>query len=222
MFNIMYADVSPLNNETIYAAAYDILPPFRQKKADSLRHRKDKNLSVGAWLVLKIALGKAGWDIDELEFDVQKGGKPYIINKEERDGIYFSLSHSGNIALAAVSDCLVGADIEESGSFNPDICRRFFKKAEQDAIFSLLDEERQGDMFFRIWTLKESYVKMTGKGISGFSECEILPGKPTQTKTNLTGCCFNEYEALGCRIGVCSLSDEAPSFERANIIKLFT
>ena len=43
--------------------------------------------------------------------------------------------------------------------------------------------------------------------LSFFSECEILSDKPTQTKTDLSGCSFNEYEVLGCRIGVCLLSN---------------
>lgn len=219
MIKILYANVSPLSNDTVYEAAYRLLPDFRQKKADKLKFRSDKNLSVGAWLLLRHSLTEAGYDCNSLKFDVEKSSKPYIICDLSKP-LHFSLSHSGNIALAAISDSPIGADVEEIGNFNPDICKRFFTKKERDSIMRQCDEESRKEMFFRIWTLKESYVKMTGKGISGFSQCEFVPDKELSVCADMPGCVFGEFDLGSYRAAVCSKSEEEAKAEAFGIVNI--
>ena len=87
-------------------------------------------------------------------------GKPYVSN---RDGVFFSVSHTGKYVLCAVSDTEVGADLEEIAEAQTvmPIADRFFTPLERDAI-SL--SPSPAEAFCRLWTLRESYVKMTGKG----------------------------------------------------------
>ena len=164
------ADVSVLNNDDLYAAAYDAVWPQRREKADRLRFRKDKNLSLGAGLLLQYALRQAG--IEAPEFFLGENGKPYL---PDHSDLFFSLSHSGSFVLCAVSGAEIGCDIEEIKDCEPALAKRFFTPGEYAAIASQPTEAEQTDQFYRIWTLKESFLKATGLGprlpLNGF---EIL------------------------------------------------
>jgi 4'-phosphopantetheinyl transferase len=52
------------------------------------------------------------------------------------------------------------------------ITRRYFSKAETKKILDLPPSERHSE-FFKCWTIKEAYLKATGKGLSGLQEIQI-------------------------------------------------
>ena len=54
-------------------------------------------------------------------------GKPYYITEKKYS---FNISHSGDIAICAISECLVGIDIERKGGTINDILQRICKKEE--------------------------------------------------------------------------------------------
>ena len=101
-----------------------------------------------------------------LSFTYSELGKPELKNNARN--LRFNLSHNSDLIVCAV--CLnsnIGCDVESLSrkmSILP-IAKRFFSKEEFTDINSLPDSlQRKG--FFERWTLKESYVKATGKGIS--------------------------------------------------------
>lgn len=103
-----------------------------------------------------------GRDPRSLVFVENEFGKPRLI---DRPDIHFSLSHSQDQALLAVSEGLeIGADLERVRSVDHlGLARRYFHPHEVAAI------ERDSDpqaAFFRIWTLKEAVVKALGTGLS--------------------------------------------------------
>ncbi|HYV67108.1 MAG TPA: 4'-phosphopantetheinyl transferase superfamily protein, partial [Myxococcales bacterium] len=78
----------------------------------------------------------------------------------------FNLSHSGQRALIALARQEVGADIEWLKKRRADdIARRFFAPGEQQRLFELPPGEREA-AFFRLWTCKEAFLKVTGEGLS--------------------------------------------------------
>ncbi len=86
-------------------------------------------------------------------------GKPEIAGGPE-----FSLSHSGERVLCALSDRTVGADLQQLRPYNPALVRRFF--AAEEVVW--LEEQRERDLAFSLlWSLKESYLKFLGCGIAG-------------------------------------------------------
>ncbi len=103
-----------------------------------------------------------GRDPGSLVFVENEFGKPRLV---DRPDIHFSLSHSQDRALLAVSEGLeVGADLEGVRSVDHlGLARRYFHPNEVAAI------ERHADpqaAFFQIWTLKEAVVKALGTGLS--------------------------------------------------------
>ena len=78
----------------------------------------------------------------------------------------FNLSHSGSRALILLARVEVGADIEHLRKRRTDdIARRFFAPGEQQRLFALPADAREAE-FFRLWTCKEAFLKVTGEGLS--------------------------------------------------------
>lgn len=100
-------------------------------------------------------------------------GKPYF----EDIPLFFSISHSGEYVLCAVSSREVGADIQKIQPADVmKLAKRFFSEPECRALERCeSDGEREG-LFFGLWTRKEAYGKLTGEGIAA------VLGKDVQTR----------------------------------------
>ena len=219
MTRVFYADVTPLMNDTVFEAHLKNTPVFRQEKINRLKFRKDKNLSLGAWIVCSYALKQEGINLSDAGFEYDKSGKPYLKNLPD---IHISLSHSESIALCAISDERVGLDAEFVSDFNEGICKRFFSKKERDYVLSCSDSALKRERFFRIWVLKESYVKFTGKGIGGFCDFDIDAESDEILMNNKYGICscfFSELSIPGYKAAVCTVKKETPEVSRVNVIK---
>lgn len=81
---------------------------------------------------------------------------------------FVSIAHTDSIVVAALSHAgLVGVDIECASRRAPlAVARRFFSPIES-ARFEGLDSERSRRLFWRLWTLKEAWLKARGTGITG-------------------------------------------------------
>lgn len=165
---ILLAKTDILSDECLFNAFYKTVTEERRKKTDKYRFPEDKYLSLGAEVLLYEALNRFGFDRaackgGNLSFITGENGKPYI---EGHGNIFFNISHSGDYVMCAVSDREVGCDIQKMGNAEPGIAERFFLPREYEAIVSQPEEEMQRKMFYRYWTLKESYLKVTGRGMS--------------------------------------------------------
>lgn len=150
-------DVTPLRDPSLFQNCYETQPRWRQEKIDLIRRLPDKALSLGAGLLLQKAL--PGADLTQICFG--ENGKPYLPGSQTQ----FNLSHAGDWALCAVGNAPLGCDIEQMRSFKMSVARRFFC-AEETRMLEEAEGQAQTDLFFRLWTLKESYLKAVGKGLS--------------------------------------------------------
>lgn len=147
----------------------------RREKILRMRNEAAKLRSLAAGNLLHYALcEKLGLSFEHTKpFSIGYGekGKPYLT---EYPGIHFNLSHSGDYVCCAVGDMPVGVDIQEKVKVHEKLAERFFTPADQRMLSECGEEERQA-LFFRMWSIKESYLKLTGEGLSGgLAEFEIL------------------------------------------------
>ena len=97
----------------------------------------------------------------ELSFRYNPLGKPEL----ENAGLYFSLSHSGDLILYAFSsrDC-VGVDAERVvPGVDQEISRHFLRRS-MNRLEALPSEERR-QTFYRAWTRMEAFSKTSGQGL---------------------------------------------------------
>lgn len=158
------AKISALSEERAFAVAYNAVSERRRKKTDALRFDKDKYLSLGAELLLRKALKDFGAPVKLVDcIENGENGKPFFSGGED---IFFNLSHSGEYVLCAVSDGEVGCDIEEIKDLKESLAKRIFSETEYSDIMSKNTAKERSAEFFRYWTLRESYIKFTGQGLS--------------------------------------------------------
>ncbi|MBQ9890619.1 MAG: RecX family transcriptional regulator [Firmicutes bacterium] len=89
---------------------------------------------------------------------------------------YISITDTKNYWACCVSEKPVGIDMEEQGRVvKPAIAKRFHK-AEQEYLSVLSEGSREWtEEFFAIWTKKEAWSKLKGKGYAiGFSKFSVL------------------------------------------------
>lgn len=165
---IYVSDVSHINeNELdIYLGR---LSEYRRKKVNNLSKINDKKLSVGAGLMLDIALKPYGLNECDMTYRVNEHGKSEFANLPN---VHFSISHSGDYAVCAISDNTLGCDIEKIGRVDMKIANRFFTKAECDRLNSLNFDEQKTELA-KIWTVKESYAKALGRGVNSVLGTDI-------------------------------------------------
>lgn len=95
------------------------------------------------------------------DFNIVKNsfGKPYL----EKLPLFFNISHCNGLIVCGVHNSEIGIDVENVRSFSPNILRRIFTSQEQKF---LNNSYNKNHTFFRFWTLKESYIKHIGMGLS--------------------------------------------------------
>lgn len=162
-----------------------------------------KNLHDDAWALLRRALKEHGFDTDIIEFEFNEFGKPYIKDSD----VYFNLSHSGDYVMCVISGSEVGCDIQKIGPCKDNLAKRFFCNEEYQNIISQKTEDEQIDLFYRYWTLKESFIKATGMGLKlHLNSFQIILGNKISIKQSVNNkeYSFIEYNELdGYKCSVC-------------------
>jgi 4'-phosphopantetheinyl transferase len=102
-------------------------------------------------------------------FERNEHGRPGIAGSLAlARGLHFNLAHTpGLVVMAVARDAEIGVDVERADQRAPlAVARRYFSAAEITAMEALPAGE-QARRFRRLWTLKESYLKAIGTGVSG-------------------------------------------------------
>lgn len=161
---IYISDISYLNDQIEYTKAAELIPAWRSDKLNKIKAHKSKLHCLGASLLLRKGLEDAGLginDINNLSILEGENQKPYFVQKPD---LYFNLSHSGDMVMLIIGNTENGCDIEEKKKYLPSVAERFYHHDEVTYIKSLQESERI-NAFYRIWTLKEAFMKITGLGM---------------------------------------------------------
>lgn len=135
----------------------------KQRRLEKMQHLLSAQQTLAADLLARaIICSKFGWKNDAIEFSYNEYGKPALKNKND---FHFNLSHCGNWVVMAVSSDEIGIDIEQVTEMDLTIGESFFSPLEMQQVRNK-PVFLQADFFFQIWTLKESYLKMSGYGLS--------------------------------------------------------
>lgn len=146
-----------------YEKILNFLPEEKKGKITRFRRYKDALRSLAAEALIRVVVcSKLGLKNESIKFDTSSHGKPYLVDHKD---FHFNLSHSGDWVVCAVSSKPVGIDVEKIKDMDLSIAKRFFSREEVTDLFLKKDDEKTG-YFFDLWTLKESYIKADGRGLS--------------------------------------------------------
>ena len=152
-------DVDPLQMQSLIA----ILPTEKQKRINRFIHKEDAVRTLTADILSRLMIcSRLNIKNSNIQLIHNKYGKPLL---QGNDRLYFNNSHSGHWVLCAISDSPVGVDVEIISEIDFDIARHCFSEQECLDLFAHKEEARK-DYFFDLWTLKESYIKAVGLGLS--------------------------------------------------------
>lgn len=136
----------------------------RKNRICRLKNNRDKNrILISELLTRKIIYKKLKLNNNQICFGKNQFGKPFLKNYEK---FYFNISHSGRWIICATDCKTIGIYIEKIGLINyRELAKNYFTNEECRFIFEK-SASNQIRNFYRIWTLKESYIKAEGRGLS--------------------------------------------------------
>jgi 4'-phosphopantetheinyl transferase len=146
---------SKLDSEELARADRFVLPYLRTRFAAAHAFVRD------------VLAGYLAAPAAEVRFVVGDHGKPRLDAPHAASGLQFNLSHSGDLAVLAVTyGRPVGVDVEQVRPLTDAlaIARRFFTP-EETAWLSAASPADLGTRFFRLWTRKEAVIKAVGRGL---------------------------------------------------------
>lgn len=126
-----------------------------------------------AWMLFQYVVGKEkmkALDIQRTEY-----GKPYSASEPE---FHFNISHCEYACACIISDTACGVDVEKRFEIKENLIRKVCHPDEYEVLSRLLPNERERQMRF-LWSVKESVVKMDGRGLgcgmNSVNLAELLP-----------------------------------------------
>ena len=150
-----------------------VSPAKRDRVERLLSKRNAVNMLMGEVITRMAISVRTGLKNHMLEFSLNQYGKPLLLNDPD---LHFNISHSGNLVVCALDNKPVGIDVEIHKQVNLKIARRYFCQDENN--FIIADMGKVIERFYKIWTMKESYVKWEGRGMStpfdSFSVLDIM------------------------------------------------
>lgn len=129
------------------------------------------------------------------------GGKPYFPVFPER---YFNLSHSGSLALCALDEAPVGADIQIVKNWRPGLPQRTCAERE---LAWLKEQGSGGETFALLWAMKEARAKQDGSGLtSPIREISVPLPEAGERLLQWEGLWFRTWTGPDWAAAVCGLT----------------
>jgi len=169
----VFLDATNIQSESVTG----ILSADELAKAEKFHFEGDQKKFIMTRGLLRMILGSyLGKKPGELCFEYNAFGKPVLPADAGCDALQFNLSHSGEIALYAVTRGRnIGIDAERIRD-NVDIgqiAKRFFS-AEEIRSLDSIHKKNRSEVFFKYWTRKEAFIKARGEGISfPMEQCDV-------------------------------------------------
>lgn len=144
-----------------------ILSEDEQERAGNFKFSKDREYYIIARGILRCLLSSyLEQSPQSIEFVYELGGKPRLAGEPP---LHFNVSHSGNYALYAFTrQYEVGIDIEY---INKDLeiedIVSIILSSDERTHWNSIPSKDKVQVFFRLWTCKEAYLKASGEGWLG-------------------------------------------------------
>lgn len=160
----------PVGNlgETDVARWRDVLDDDERARAARFAFEHNRVEYVAAHALTRRLLAEVtGEPPTAFRYQAGDRGKPVALCDGRLLRVHFNLSHTaGLVAVAAAVETELGVDVEAvDRTVELAVADRYFFGVEARWL-DTLDPARRTEGFLRLWTLKEAYIKATGRGLS--------------------------------------------------------
>lgn len=167
--HLWFAFPDEIRDPNLLSEYKKLLTPEEGKKQQRFYFEKHRHQYLVTRALVRTTLSRyTGIPVSDLRFDRNKYGRPELVVVPKDFPIRFNLSHTdGLIACAVVLNQDIGVDVEDMTrrEISLETADRFFSKTEVRDLHQVLESKKR-DRFFEYWTLKESYIKARGMGLS--------------------------------------------------------
>jgi 4'-phosphopantetheinyl transferase len=143
-----------------------LLDDDERQRAARFVFERDRRRFIASHSATRVVLGRQiGIAPASVRYAVAERGKPRVVDAPV--DVRFNLSHSGERALLAVAiGREVGVDIEATRELSDlvSLAERVFSPSERERLLRSSNDQRE-EIFFRLWTRKESFIKALGDGM---------------------------------------------------------
>ena len=170
-------------------AGLQTVDPERHDYALRYRFEQDRRLCLAAYRLLQRGLLQE-YGIEEVPpFTYGANGKPALDGYPD---IHFNLSHCREAAVCVIAPHPVGIDVECIDRYDEELLPHTMNA---DECRQISDSPDPATAFIRLWTMKESLLKLTGQGIT-----DDLPSVLKDAHRY----CFNSIITSNCICTVCT------------------
>lgn len=167
--HIWFTFPDEIHDTDLISAYKQLMIPEEQEKHRRFRFPRHRHQYLVTRALARTMLSRyTGIDPALLHFLNNRYGRPELMLSKEHPPVRFNLSHTeGLIACAVVLNRDIGIDAEDMKRrvVSLGLADRFFSEKEVHDLQQLPEDKRR-DRFYDYWTLKESYIKARGKGLS--------------------------------------------------------
>lgn len=147
----------------------DLLSDEERQRAGRFHFEKHRNQYVMTRALIRTVLSRySGLDPRDWRFATNEYGRPRVAAPNVLETVSFNLAHTdGLIVCACAKSAIVGVDAEQvrADRARTEIADRYFSAAEAAELRGVPMADR-AMRFYSCWTLKESYIKALGTGLS--------------------------------------------------------
>lgn len=163
MAEVFSVNISESMDLDHFEVVLDYIPEKQKYKINRLNKLEDRIRSlIGEILSRYIISLKLNINAKDVEILTNGYGKPLLADS---NNLFFNVSHSEDWVVCAFDTNVIGIDIEKIEAIDFDLAELFFSNEEIDDLLNIREENRI-EYFYDLWTLKESYIKALGKGLT--------------------------------------------------------
>jgi 4'-phosphopantetheinyl transferase len=167
--HLYFAFPDEIDDAELLSVYANLMNPAERQRQARFVFEKDRHRFLVTRALIRTTLSRyARIDPAKWRFSTNKYGRPEVMSEESFSRLRFNISHTnGLIVCAVVLDEEIGVDVEDIGRKigGGGIAERFFASQEVSDLHSIAENNRR-EWFFYYWTLKESYIKARGMGLS--------------------------------------------------------
>lgn len=167
--HLWFAFPDDIRDETLLLEYARMMSVDERARHQRFHFEKDRHQFLVSRALVRTMLSRYTFTMPaDIRFLTNEYGRPEVIADGEVSPVRFNLSHTdGLIVCAVVQRFDIGVDVEDMNrkGATVKIANRFFSPQEVSDFNQLADPCKR-PRFFDYWTLKESYIKARGMGLS--------------------------------------------------------